>query len=62
MATKEPLFTFTTSNIQIDGVTMGFPLGPILAYIFLLNHENCPIEFPPNIYIKYVDDTFVPFE
>ena len=45
---------------------MGSPLGPILANIFLCYHEkrwldNCPYEFKPIKYLRYVDDTFVLF-
>ena len=43
---------------------MGFPLGPTFANIFLSYHEkiwlkNCPCEFKPVIYKRYVDDTFL---
>ena len=39
---------------QLDGVALGFPLGPTLAYVFLCFHEkfwlqNCPSEFKPVI-------------
>ena len=45
---------------------MGFPLGPALANAFLCYHEkiwlqNCPSEFKPVIYRRYVDDTFLLF-
>ena len=48
---------------QIDRVAMGSPLGPTLANIFLCFHEqiclgNCPVEFKPVIYRRFVDDTF----
>ena len=51
---------------QHDGVTMGSPLGPTLANVFLCYHEkiwlqNCPSEFKPVIYRRYVDDTFLLF-
>ena len=51
---------------QHDGVAMGFPLGPTLANVFLCYHEkiwlqNCPSEFKPVIYRKYVDDTLLLF-
>ena len=51
LATKKSFFTFTNKfYIQVDGVAMGSPLGPILANIFLSHHEEnwmnkCPIEF-----------------
>ena len=45
---------------------MGSPLGPTLANVFLCYHEkiwlqNCPSEFKPVIYRRYVDDTFLLF-
>ena len=43
---------------------MGSPLGPTLANIFLCFHEqiwldNCPVEFKPVIYRRFVDDTSI---
>ena len=51
---------------EIDGVAMDSPLGPTLANIFLCFHEqiwlgNCPVEFKPVIYRRFVDDTFFLF-
>ena len=51
---------------QIDGVGMGLPLGPTFANIFLCFHEqqwlkNCPAEFRPACYRRYVDDCFLIF-
>ena len=51
---------------QIDGVAMGSPLGPSLANIFMCALErkfleNCPFEFKPSFYRRYVDDTFCIF-
>ena len=51
---------------QIDRVAMGSPLGPTLANIFLCFHEqiwldNCPVEFKPVIYRRFVDDIFLLF-
>ena len=51
---------------QHDGVAMGSPLGPTLANVFLCYHEkiwlqNCPSEFKPVIYRRYVDDAFLLF-
>ena len=49
---------------QIDGVAMGSPLSPTLANAFF--HEQiwlneCPDEFKPVYYRRYVDDIFVLF-
>ena len=49
---------------QHDGVAIGSPLGPTLANVFLCYHEknwllNCPSEFKPVIYRRYVDDAFL---
>ena len=68
MGTKESSFTFSNKfYIQVDGVAMGSPLGPILANIFLSHHEEnwlnkCSIKFKPSFYRRCVDDIFVLFE
>ena len=46
---------------------MGSPLGPTLANAFLCHFEkqwlsDCPQDFCPNIYRRYVDDIFVTFK
>ena len=51
---------------QVDGVAMGSPLGPSLANAFLAHYEqtwlnDCPIEFKPVYYKRYVEDIFVLF-
>ena len=51
---------------QIDGVAMGSPLGLLFANIFLSHHEktwleNCPTDFKPHFYRRYVDDSFILF-
>ena len=51
---------------QTDGVGMGLPLGPTLANIFMCHFETnwiatCPVEFRPEVYKRYVDDTFILF-
>ena len=51
---------------QIDGVAMGSPLGPSLANAFLAHYEqiwlnDCPDEFKPVYYKRYVDDIFLLF-
>lgn len=51
---------------QVDGAPMGGCVSPSLANIFLSFHERkwinqCPVEFKPTLYRRYVDDTFVLF-
>ena len=51
---------------QHDGVAMGSPLGPTLANAFLSYYEikwlsDCPLDFKPTVYKRYVDDTFLLF-
>ena len=66
-AVKDCYFIFNEKFFkQIDGVAMGSPLGPTLANIFLCHHEqiwinNCPNDFKPIYYRRYVDDTFTIF-
>ena len=41
IATKESFFTFNNKYYkQLDGVAMGFPLGPALANIFMCSFER----------------------
>ena len=61
--------TFLFNNqlyIQLDGAPMGGSISPTQANIFLCHHEenwinNCPSEFKPIFYRRYIDDTFVIF-
>ena len=51
---------------QVDGVTIGSPLDPTLTNAFLVHFErnllqNCPSDFKPYYYRRYVDDIFVLF-
>ena len=51
---------------QIDGMAMGSPLGPTFANIFMCHLEerifsDCPEEFKPKYYRRFVDDTFALF-
>jgi len=68
LAVKSSYFSFdNTIYRQLDGVSMGSPLGPVFANIFLAYHENgwinnCPVEFKPAFYRRYVDDTFLLFQ
>ena len=52
---------------QIDGAAMGSPLGPAFVNIFMCALEkkflsNCPPDFKPLLYRRYIDDTFCIFE
>ena len=52
---------------QIDGMAMGSPLGPTFANIFMCHLEDlyinqCPSDFKPVFYRRYVDDTFLLFK
>ena len=66
-AVKENHFVFNGQLFdQIDGVAMGSPLGLSLANIFMSHLEkrylvNCPSEFKPVLYRRYVDDTYCLF-
>ena len=68
LATKESVFIFNNQLYkQVDGVAMGSPLGPTLANAFLCYHETkwldeCPLEFKPLVYNRYVDDCFLVFQ
>ena len=48
---------------QVDGISIGSPLGPILANIFVGYYEKLPFDrFPkPYIHLRYLDDTFAYF-
>ena len=51
---------------QTDGVSLGFPPCPILNNVFLCYNgdiwlENCPLEFEPFVYRRYLDDTLLLF-
>ena len=51
---------------QVDGLAMGNPAAPALAYVFLCHIEEkifstCPKEFLPLKYARYLDDSFAVF-
>ena len=51
---------------QVDGCFMGGCVSPTLENAFLCHHEatwleNCPVEFKPAFYRRYVDDCFILF-
>ena len=68
LVVKSSCFVFNdTYYQQIDGVAMGSPLGPTFANLFLVYYEhnslkNCPLQFKPKLYRRYVDDIFLMFE
>ena len=68
LATTKLSFIFDNKLYkQIDGVAMGSPLGPTLATAFLCHFEKnwlneCPSQFKPVVYKRYVDDIFVLFK
>lgn len=61
-------FIFNNSLFkQIDGLSMGNPISPALANVFLCHMEerifnSCPNHFKPLFYKRYLDDTFVIFK
>ena len=68
LSVKESIFIFDDQlYLQLDGVAMGSPLGPTLANAFLCYHEkkwlaDCPAEFKPIKFNRYVDDCFLAFK
>ena len=68
LSTKDSVFIFDDKLYsQIDGVCMGGSLGPVYANAFLCHHEvnwlnDCPSQFRPRYYKRYVDDTFLLFD
>ena len=64
ITTKSVSFSFNdTMYRQVDGISMGSPLDPIFANIFVGFYEKLLFErFPkPYIYLHNVDDTFACF-
>ena len=67
LAANDCIFTFNEKfYVQIDGCAMGSPVGPSFANIFLSHYEklwlqDCPQDFKPLFYRRYVDDTFLVF-
>ena len=65
IATSSVEFSFNNCMYrQIDGVAMGSRLGPILANIFVGFYESKLFDkiSKPQIYYRYVDDTFARFQ
>ena len=61
-------FQFNNKHyVQHEGFAMGSPLSAPMANIFLCYHERrwldeCPLDFKPLLYKRYVDDTFLIFK
>jgi len=57
---------FLFNKVLKEGLGMGLPQSPTFANVFLCFHEqrwlnNCPPEFSPVFYRRYMDDTFILF-
>ena len=67
LAAKESIFLFNGNYCrEIDGVAMGSCLGPASANAFMCNLKKkymteCPHEFKPVFYRRFVDDIFCLF-
>ena len=60
IATTNQLFQFDGQLYeQTDGVAMGFPLGPLMANVFMCHLEEklTRDDLMPHLYRRYVDDT-----
>ena len=66
IATQELFLYKDTLYKEIDGVTMGCPLGPTLANFFIAHMENQLLyndpEASPKLYLRYIDDIFAIFD
>ena len=68
LTTKTSCFIFNGNYYsQVEGMAMGSPLGPTFANVFLGLHEmtwldNCPLQFRPVYYRRYIDDVLVLFK
>ena len=66
LATQRLFLYKDTLHKQIDGVTMGCPVGPTLAKFFMDHMENQLLcndpEASPKLYLTYIDDIFALFD
>ena len=67
LATSQTLFIFICKFYnQIDGVTMGSPLAPVLTSIFMGFYESKWLQEynlkKPKFYLRYVDDIIAAFD
>ena len=67
-AVKSLTFMFNDDYYKkVDGVAMESPLGPTLANLFSMYYEikwfeDCPQQFKPQFYHRYVEDIFIMFK
>ena len=67
-AVKSSCFVFNDIYYkQIDNVAMGSSLEPTFTNLFLVYYEhkwleNCPLQFKPKFYRRYVDDIFLMYD
>ncbi|CAF4335633.1 unnamed protein product, partial [Rotaria sordida] len=63
--TNTPFRFYDQLYMQVDGVSMGSPLAPILADIFMTSIEQQIEEYEHSdkikLYLRYVDGTFIIF-
>jgi hypothetical protein len=63
--TKTPFQFDGKTYLQVDGVSMGSPLGPLFANFYMSHLENKVLSqnlsFKPSFYVRYVDDTLAVF-
>ena len=60
LCTKNAHLTLNKTYLQLNGVSMGSPLGPVLANIFMVELERNIVPILSNdilLWIKYVDNT-----
>ena len=68
LTVKSSCFVFNNVYYkQIDGVAMGYPLGPTFGNLLLVYYENMwldkrPHQFKLKYYRRYVNDIFFMFE
>ena len=67
LAVSDTYFKFDNAIYkQVDGLSMGSAMSPVLANIFLNRFEsdyllNCPLQYRPFHYKRFLDDTFILF-
>ena len=67
LCVQDNRFIFNEEHMQQhEGFAMGSPLSAPMANLFLAHHEvrwldQCPPDFKPLLYKRYVDDTFMVF-